>query len=987
LAATLASIFSGQAQPSLLKSTPANNDGGVAVNAAVVFTFSEAMDPSQTSAQFLEAFDPLGGSLAASESWSADHRTLTCTPAPAWPASQMIVWQVTGANPSGDALPDDTSGMFTTMSQAPAFSVSPTDKTAGVSPSAPVIFTFSVPMNTNATEALFFGSSPPILALRGVTEWWSPDCTILTCQAAPPFPTNHTILWSVAGSDKGGNSLPETEGTFVTSSSTLPPTFEMLSRGELVQQVGTTQSQTVGGEFIALASASLTNGITVTTPAPVHTGTLAGAGWPDSLEFQDSLTSLSAFAASYPPGDYLLTVRSASIPLSATLPLTDAPLPSAPHFLNWQNVTNTVQGDSWSLSWDLAVGGVTADCLRLEVEQNGKVIYATPLPGALGALTGASNLVIVPSGMVTNVGSATVRLTAFSCTSSNTSSISAATIRAARHRTTSFQAQVVPGSVPMSAAQVYGIFQGHSFQQSGNLVTPLSPADWNCWVRGFQPGQLQDVAVLAPNGKTWQLNADTTGIDLAQNYPSSAARAADFPAGQYSMTITRADGSTCQVHLNQAAADYPTTPALSADLAANPILPGTDLRLAWQPDPNARLSDFVMVTILNSTTAAPVFATPWPGQSGALSGFATSVTVPGNHLHPGDGLMLQVTRFRVAFSQNTADGQGLALAGSTTTLIDYLHVTDTNTSPISDVAEYRLLTGRVFAQNGGTTPVAAALGGFQFEASLWSMLAYTLTNVSLAPPGGAAVAVPAGGDGYLYQTNRPFDGESSLWSAVPTGIYQWSFDGPANGHQTPTNTLAKGTWPAPLVVANWADLQSATFSNDVLVTWTLPAGTSANDQIELIVVDSNQKVVCRYPDYAGGAESISATNTSISIAGDTMFAGQHYEGRLRYVLVGHQDTQTLPGATGLVGQFAETRFTLRSASNPVLRITQFSLLSGNKLQLGLNAQINEPVTIQTSPDLRQWQTLLSTNMFFSGLLELTNPPAHVSFYRAYRGTP
>jgi hypothetical protein len=75
-----------------------------------------------------------------------------------------------------------------------------------------------------------------------------------------------------------------------------------------------------------------------------------------------------------------------------------------------------------------------------------------------------------------------------------------------------------------------------------------------------------------------------------------------------------------------------------------------------------------------------------------------------------------------------------------------------------------------------------------------------------------------------------------------------------------------------------------------------------------------------------------------------------------------QDTQTISGATGLAGRYAETRFALGTQMHPVLRITRFSRLPGQILEMGLNAQPNEVVTVQSSPDLKQWQTVLSTNL-------------------------
>jgi len=984
LAAALLGLAQAQAQPTLLSSVPDSGATGVAPNASVAFTFSEAMDTNQTTAQFMEALNPLAGYLNATETWSADCQTLTCSPTPPWPPGQMIAWGVTGADQSGNALPDDTSGLFSTGQQAPSFTVVPADKAVGVSPGAPVVFTFAVAMNTNATEALLYGTLPPVLPLPMI-ETWSADHTILTCQPSPAFPTNKSILWSVAGADTVGNTLPETEGTFVTASALA--TAEVVSRGEWVQQTASNVLQTFAQEFVALASATLTNGVTVTAPAPGQANLLKNTGWPDALEFEDSRSTASSFAAIYPAGNYLLTVSSPTAPQKATLSLADGALPSAPHFLNWQNTTNVILGQSYPLQWDFATGGAAVDYLRLEVQQNGKVVFATPLPGGAGALTGASNLVTVPAGAFTSAGPALIRLMAFSWTASDTNSIAGATVHSARHRTTTFAAQVVQGSAPVGVAQVYGIFQGQEFQQTGPTLSPLAPAYWESWVRGLPSGQLDAVGALTPKGAAWSLTLDDKGASLRQDYTSSAARAADFPAGQYSLDITNADGSSYQVALTQLAADYPATPALSAAVGAAPIRPGTDLALVWQPDPNARLQDYQRLTVMNPNSSLPLLSTPWPGQPGALSGLVTNMTVPGNLLHSGDLLLVTLTRYRIASSQSTPDGKGLALAGSAASILTSLSVANPSQNT-NDIAEYRVLAGEVFLQNGDSPPLAATNGGFVFEESVWSNGQVDLTNVVITPPGGAPMALPNIEAYDLWQTNRTFDHEADLWAALPAGAYQWTFYGTLNGRQTATNTLAAGAWPLPLTVANWTDLQTQSFTNDVSILWTLPAGASADDQIELLIVNAEQAVVCRFPDYTGGNSAIPGTNTSYSIAADTMFDGEVYEARLRYISVSQEDTQTLSGATGLAGRYAETRFALGTQMHAVLRITRFSRLPGQVLEMGLTAQPNEVVTVQSSPDLKQWQTVLSTNLPPNGLFTWTNSQTRAaSFFRACRGSP
>jgi methionine-rich copper-binding protein CopC len=100
------------AQPIIVSTAPADGATGVSTTAAVVFTFSEAMDPIATTAQFLG--ETSFNSLTTSNVWSAGNTVLTCTPAPAFPTSTPIFWLVSGQSPDGTQLGGTPEGSFTT---------------------------------------------------------------------------------------------------------------------------------------------------------------------------------------------------------------------------------------------------------------------------------------------------------------------------------------------------------------------------------------------------------------------------------------------------------------------------------------------------------------------------------------------------------------------------------------------------------------------------------------------------------------------------------------------------------------------------------------------------------------------------------------------------------------------------------------------------------------------------------------------------------
>ncbi len=104
------------AAPTILSHVPPNLASGISPSAAIVFTFSEAMNTSATEATFqsILAVPPFIVDHSTTAVWTGGGTVLTCTPSPAFPANTQIIWNVSGENLAGDFLEGDTSGFFTT---------------------------------------------------------------------------------------------------------------------------------------------------------------------------------------------------------------------------------------------------------------------------------------------------------------------------------------------------------------------------------------------------------------------------------------------------------------------------------------------------------------------------------------------------------------------------------------------------------------------------------------------------------------------------------------------------------------------------------------------------------------------------------------------------------------------------------------------------------------------------------------------------------
>ena len=475
------------------------------------------------------------------------------------------------------------------------------------------------------------------------------------------------------------------------------------------------------------------------------------------------------------------------------------------------------------------------------------------------------------------------------------------------------------------SAPVYGLFLGRELLQIGTFTepNPSRAAYWECWARGFAPGQLSGGQAVTPGNQSYAAPADSQGAYLSEDFPAAAARDAEFPPGAYSLSVTGANAFSATISLTESPAAYPAAPSFPPTLMLEGIPAGRDVPLSWQPGADAREGDAVMVA-LEDANGGFLFNTPWPGQPGALSGLATSATLPGSALTPGNVLELKLIVFRIASSQTLPGGGGLAMAGSATAVSEI--VTVSSAPEGNDVAIYELLEGRDFSQLSQAVPVPDTNGPYAFEASAWASAANRLTNAAVAPPGLSPMPLgPVGSSGLLWRTNIAFGQEADLSAAFPAGVYSWAFDGTADGHQTASATLAAGAWPQPLTVANWSACQTNSFTNDFVVQWSAPANASTNDYVEFVVLDAAQDEVFRTPNYGAGESPLPGTSTQVVIPANTLYDGLDYEAQLRYVQVASTDTQSLPGATGFVGRYAETRFPLGTQVGPPLEILTTNL--------------------------------------------------------------
>ena len=288
----------------------------------------------------------------------------------------------------------------------------PTNGATGVSPGAPVVFTFSAAMNPTSTVALFydvtagFQSSP-------VSPVWSAGNTVLTCTPWPAFANNHIIEWQVVGLDTLGNPLTgATTGSFTNvagvngGSGTNAFTFFQVVEYTFYEQTNANPPglfPNITYEFFAqtlLASNRTATNITVTIPVRLAVSNLVeNLLSPERFSVSDFNTNLlETFTTNFPSGNYIFNVSAVASNQQVTVNLPAYVPPNSPQVSNYAAAQSVNPSQPFILNWITFTNGLSTDWILFQI-YGGPVgtLFQTSFPGQPGALNGTSTSVIIPA--------------------------------------------------------------------------------------------------------------------------------------------------------------------------------------------------------------------------------------------------------------------------------------------------------------------------------------------------------------------------------------------------------------------------------------------------------------------------------------------------------------------------------------------------------------------------------------------------------------
>ena len=263
---------------------------------------------------------------------------------------------------------------------------------------------------------------------------------------------------------------------------------------------------------------------------------------------------------------------------------------------------------------------------------------------------------------------------------------------------------------------------------------------------------------------------------------------------------------------------------------------------------------------------------------------------------------------------------------------------------------------KAYLQTNASPPVLDVDRPFMFQAQTCSDddWFFILSEVSLRPPGRAAMPMSLSGNMDCFQINAAYNTEPEIEAVFPSGIYQCDIRDPLFGSLTTLQvTLATNGYPTAPFVVNYAAAQQINAAADFAVCFPPLIGGALLDTVALLIVEPT----------AGGqvevfrtTETATATTTNVVIPAGTLVDGKTYYGVLLFQRM--TDSNPAGGNYASASFGALTQFFLQTAGatsgQPTLQISRGS---GDSLVIGFNSVAGNTYRLLGTADFASWAEL------------------------------
>lgn len=231
----------------------------------------------------------------------------------------------------------------------------------------------------------------------------------------------------------------------------------------------------------------------------------------------------------------------------------------------------------------------------------------------------------------------------------------------------------------------------------------------------------------------------------------------------------------------------------------------------------------------------------------------------------------------------------------------------------ADVSEYGVLKGMKYTQGDAGTPDDS----FVFY---WVTAYARLTAAGLVSE--ASATLPEVGAVPLFE-----QGDPKLWqfetvgglalpdfnAAFPNGDYLVAMTTANDGSRQASLNLTGDAYPNTPTFQSFTALESVDPAADFTLRWSAFAGGTANDFVQVRVVDDGGAEVFSTP-MLGAAGALGGAATSAVIPANTLAPDSHFTVTLTFLKVITLDSSSYPGALGLAGYYKSTEVSLATTT-------------------------------------------------------------------------
>lgn len=222
-----------------------------------------------------------------------------------------------------------------------------------------------------------------------------------------------------------------------------------------------------------------------------------------------------------------------------------------------------------------------------------------------------------------------------------------------------------------------------------------------------------------------------------------------YPQGGYVFNVTGTPNNLQVTDTLPSTMAQPNAPHVSNFAAAQAVNSSQAFTLSWDAFQNGTASDFITVQVSDGA-GKTLFQTPDPGTNGALTGVATSVSIPANTLAAGTTNTAEIAFYRLAVTTNAASAYATIAYRTSATQLNLL-------TTASVIATTPVVSNPAWGGNGFGFDVATSVNQnlvvrYSTDLSNWQTL-YT-TN---SPGTSIHVAVPTqlGASAFFRVENGP----------------------------------------------------------------------------------------------------------------------------------------------------------------------------------------------------------------------------------------